>query len=107
MFAIVRTGGKQYRVAAEQKIIVDRLPGEAGDSVSLTDVLLVGEGDTLKAAAAEAARYEAAMRDRNRLLAEPAPDAEWLAALEAQMALHGEALDVGRRMAARRRHASS
>ena len=51
MFAIVRTGGKQYRVAAEQKIIVDRLPGEAGDSVSLTDVLLVGEGDTLKAAA--------------------------------------------------------
>ncbi|MEH3047367.1 DNA replication/repair protein RecF [Sphingomonas adhaesiva] len=43
------------------------------------------------------ARYEAAMRDRNRLLADAAPDAEWLAALEAQMALHGGALDAARR----------
>ncbi|TCP36915.1 DNA replication/repair protein RecF [Sphingomonas sp. BK235] len=42
-------------------------------------------------------RYEAAMRDRNRLLAEPAPDRDWLAALEAQMAQHGAALDAARR----------
>lgn len=49
--------------------------------------------------ARHAARYEAAMRDRNRLLAQDRPDPEWLAALEAQMALHGEALDAGRRMA--------
>jgi DNA replication and repair protein RecF len=49
--------------------------------------------------ARHAARYEAAMRDRNRLLAQDRPDPEWLGALEAQMALHGEALDVGRRMA--------
>ena len=49
MFAVVRTGGKQYRVAADQKIIVDRLPGEAGDSVSLGDVLMVGGKDGLKA----------------------------------------------------------
>jgi large subunit ribosomal protein L21 len=48
MFAIVRTGGKQYRVAAEQKIIVDRLPGEAGDTVTL-GALLTGEGGDLKA----------------------------------------------------------
>lgn len=47
-------------------------------------------------------RYEAAMRARNRLLAEArdsgrAPDDQWLAALEAQMAEHGAALDAGRR----------
>ena len=43
------------------------------------------------------ARYEAAMRDRNRLLAEPSPDPEWLGALETQMALHGAAIDAARR----------
>lgn len=42
-------------------------------------------------------RYEAAMRDRNRLLAMPAPDRDWLAAVEAQMAHHGAALDAARR----------
>lgn len=49
--------------------------------------------------ARHASRYEAAMRDRNRLLAQPRPDPEWLAALEAQMALHGAAMDAGRRVA--------
>ena len=49
MFAIVRTGGKQYRVAAGDKIAVEKLPGEAGDTVSLGDVLLAGEGSELKA----------------------------------------------------------
>jgi large subunit ribosomal protein L21 len=49
MFAIVRTGGKQYRVAAGDKIAVEKLPGEAGDAVSLNDVLLAGEGSELKA----------------------------------------------------------
>ncbi|WP_394647290.1 DNA replication/repair protein RecF [uncultured Sphingomonas sp.] len=47
--------------------------------------------------AREGARYEAAMRDRNRLLAQPAPDPDWLAALEAQMAQHGAAMDAARR----------
>ena len=46
MFAIVRTGGKQYRVAAGDKIAVEKLPGEAGDKLSLDDVLLAGEGGT-------------------------------------------------------------
>lgn len=45
MFAIVRTGGKQYRVAAGDKIAVEKLSGEAGDTISLTDILLAGEGD--------------------------------------------------------------
>ena len=48
MFAIVRTGGKQYRVAPGDKIVVEKLAGEAGDNVDLTDVLLAGEGGDLK-----------------------------------------------------------
>jgi large subunit ribosomal protein L21 len=49
MFAVVRTGGKQYRVAPEQKIVVERMAGEAGDTVTLSDVLLVSDGSTTKA----------------------------------------------------------
>jgi len=48
MFAIVRTGGKQYRVAAGDKIVVEKIAGEAGSTVSLGDVLLAGEGGDLK-----------------------------------------------------------
>ncbi len=51
MFAIVRTGGKQYRVAAGDKIVVEKLAGEAGDTIDLTDVLLAGEGGDLKSTA--------------------------------------------------------
>ncbi len=51
MFAVVRTGGKQYRVAAGDKIVVEKLDGEAGASVTLGDVLLAGEGSELKAVA--------------------------------------------------------
>jgi len=58
MFAVVRTGGKQYRVAADQKIIVDRLDGEAGDTVTLGDVLLMGEGSELKPAAGQTVSAE-------------------------------------------------
>ena len=47
MFAVVRTGGKQYRVAAGDKIAVEKLAGEAGDTITLGDILLAGEGDTL------------------------------------------------------------
>jgi large subunit ribosomal protein L21 len=48
MFAVVRTGGKQYRVAAGDKIVVEKLAGEAGDTITLDDVLLAGEGADLK-----------------------------------------------------------
>ena len=48
MFAIVRTGGKQYRVAAGDKIVVEKIAGDAGATVSLDDVLLAGEGAELK-----------------------------------------------------------
>ena len=48
MFAVVRTGGKQYRVTAGDKIVVEKLAGEAGDSIDITDILLAGEGSDLK-----------------------------------------------------------
>lgn len=51
MFAVVRTGGKQYRVAAGDKIAVEKLAGEAGEVITLNDVLLAGEGDSLSDAA--------------------------------------------------------
>ena len=51
MFAVVRTGGKQYRVAAGDKIAVEKLAGDAGDTITLGDVLLAGNGDSLEDAA--------------------------------------------------------
>jgi len=51
MFAIVRSGGKQYRVAPGDKIVVEKLAGEAGDNIDLTDILLAGEGSELKSVA--------------------------------------------------------
>ena len=48
MFAVVRTGGKQYRVAAGDKIVVEKLAGEAGDTIQLGEVLLAGEGSDLQ-----------------------------------------------------------
>ncbi len=51
MFAIVRTGGKQYRVAPGDKIVVEKLAGATGDSIDLTDILLAGEGSDLMATA--------------------------------------------------------
>jgi large subunit ribosomal protein L21 len=48
MFAVVRTGGKQYRVAAGDKIVVEKMAGVAGDTISLSDVLLAGDGGEMK-----------------------------------------------------------
>ena len=45
MFAVIKTGGKQYRVAANDVLTVERLEGEAGASVEFTEVLMVGEGE--------------------------------------------------------------
>lgn len=46
MFAIIRTGGKQYRVAADDVIEVEKLAGDPGDAIEFGDVLmLAGEGD--------------------------------------------------------------
>ncbi|MGK2285013.1 50S ribosomal protein L21 [Pedomonas sp. V897] len=48
MYAVVRTGGKQYRVAANDQITVEKLAGAAGETVTLSDVLMVGEGADVK-----------------------------------------------------------
>ncbi len=42
MYAIIQTGGKQYRVAEGQSLRVEKLPGNVGDTVTLDEVLLVG-----------------------------------------------------------------
>ena len=44
MFAVVKTGGKQYRVEEGRSLKVDRLAGEPGDSVELGEILMIGEG---------------------------------------------------------------
>ena len=46
MFAIIKTGGKQYRVAAQDVVTVGKLAGNPGDTVAFEDVLLVG-GDAV------------------------------------------------------------
>ena len=43
MIAVIRTGGKQYTVAADQELTVEHLEGEAGAKVEFTDVLMVGD----------------------------------------------------------------
>ena len=44
MFAVIRTGGKQYKVASGDVIAVEKLAGEPGATVELAEVLMVGEG---------------------------------------------------------------
>jgi large subunit ribosomal protein L21 len=46
MFAIVKTGGKQYRVAPGDQIVVERLDGGVGSKISLDQVLAIGNGDS-------------------------------------------------------------
>ena len=43
MFAVIRTGGKQYKVAKNDVIFVEKLAGEAGSSLALDDVLMIGD----------------------------------------------------------------
>jgi large subunit ribosomal protein L21 len=47
MYAIVETGGRQYRVSPGDRIDVEKLVGEVGDTITLTDVLLVGNGSAV------------------------------------------------------------
>jgi len=47
MYAVFKTGGKQYRVAQGDKLRVEKLPGNVGDAVSFDQVLLIG-GESLK-----------------------------------------------------------
>ena len=48
MYAVIKTGGKQYRVATDDVLEVERLDGDAGAKIEFSDVLMVGEGDSVK-----------------------------------------------------------
>lgn len=48
MFAIIKTGGKQYKVAANDVIKVEKLVGASGDTIEFSDVLMMGEGSSVK-----------------------------------------------------------
>ena len=47
MYAVIKTGGKQYRVAAGEKIKVEQIPADVGAEITLDQVLMVGEGETV------------------------------------------------------------
>ena len=51
MFAVIKTGGKQYRVAAEDKITVMHLAGAPGDAVTFGEVLALTDGDKTRVGA--------------------------------------------------------
>ena len=48
MYAVIKTGGKQYRVCVGQKLKVEQIPADIGQEITLDQVLSVGEGDALK-----------------------------------------------------------
>jgi large subunit ribosomal protein L21 len=48
MYAVVKTGGKQYRVSGGQKVKVEQLPADVGAEITLDQVLAVGEGESVK-----------------------------------------------------------
>jgi len=56
MYAVIRTGGKQYRVAPGETIQVERLPGKVGGKVTFEDVLAVRTDDQKMLAGAQAAK---------------------------------------------------
>jgi large subunit ribosomal protein L21 len=68
MYAVIRTGGKQYKVAKNDVISVERLPGEAGDDLTLDQVLMVGgDGDTkVGAPLVEGAAVSATLLEQGR-----------------------------------------
>ncbi|MFN3884998.1 MAG: 50S ribosomal protein L21 [Rhodocyclaceae bacterium] len=48
MYAVIKTGGKQYRVVAGEKIKVEQIPADVGTEISLDQVLMVGAGENVK-----------------------------------------------------------
>ena len=48
MYAVIKTGGKQYRVVAGEKIKVEQIPADVGAEITLDQVLMVGEGESVK-----------------------------------------------------------
>ena len=48
MYAVIKTGGKQYRVSTGQKIKVEQMPADVGSEITLDQILMVGEGESVK-----------------------------------------------------------
>jgi large subunit ribosomal protein L21 len=48
MYAVIKTGGKQYRIASGEKLKIEQIPADIGQEITLDQVLSVGEGDQLK-----------------------------------------------------------
>ena len=48
MYAVIKSGGKQYRVSPGEKVKVERIPADVGAEVVLDHVLLVGEGESVR-----------------------------------------------------------
>jgi large subunit ribosomal protein L21 len=48
MYAVIKTGGKQYRVAAGEKLKIEQIPADVGAEITIDQVLLVGEGESVK-----------------------------------------------------------
>jgi large subunit ribosomal protein L21 len=48
MYAVIKTGGKQYRVAAGEKLKIEQIPADVGTEITLDQVLMVGEGESVK-----------------------------------------------------------
>ncbi len=68
MYAVIKTGGKQYRVAKDDVIVVERLAGTAGDKIELDQVLMLddGKGPTLGTPLVDGARVAATVLDQSR-----------------------------------------
>jgi large subunit ribosomal protein L21 len=48
MYAVIKTGGKQYKVAAGEKLKIEQIPADIGSEITLDQVLAVGAGETIK-----------------------------------------------------------
>ena len=48
MYAVIKTGGKHYRVAAGEKLNIEQIPAEVGAEITLDQILMVGEGESVK-----------------------------------------------------------
>ena len=68
MYAVVKTGGRQYKVEPGQIVRVNKLEAEVGATVSLTEVLVVKDGETLKAGTplVDGAKVEATVVEQDR-----------------------------------------
>lgn len=74
MFAVIKTGGKQYVVSPDQKLKIEKVKGDAGDAVVFSDVLLVSNGtnahvgDPIVAGATVEGKILKQARDRKKIV---------------------------------------